>query len=223
MPALVLPGCLHVVTQRTRARQILFSDSRDYETYLSILADCCRDYRVRLEAYCLMPDHVHLIARPPSEQALPLALTRAHRRYARLVVRPPGRRVLWQGRPVFSLIDEYHLATAACHVELNPVRAGLVQRAWDWRWSSAWPHCSGQEDPLVEAEPWGRLYPRWARRLRQGLPERLHRIVSRYLREGMVLGRQEFLEQVRYQTGLRFRAPRLRPRRRDASPGLAAG
>lgn len=214
MPQLILPGCLHVVTQRSRARQTLFADSRDYETYLTILADYCREHHVRLEAYCLMPDHVHLIARPPSEEALPLALTRAHRHYARLVVRPSCRRILWQGRPVFSLIDEYHLATAACHVELNPVRSGLVRQAWDWRWSSAWSHCSGQADPLVDAEPWVRHYPHWARRLRQGLPERIHQIVSRYLREGMVLGRHEFLEQVHRQTGMRFRAPRLRPRRK---------
>ena len=107
-------------------------------------------------AYCLMPNHVHLIAVPATEEALRLALGEAHRRYTRRVnFREGWRGHLWQGRFASFPLDNAHLYLAARYVELNPVRAGLVKRPEAYRWSSAGAHLRGRDDELVKASARG--------------------------------------------------------------------
>ncbi len=126
----VVPGMPHHVTQRGNRRQPTFFRHDDYEAYLELMADRCREEGVAIWAYCLMPNHVHLIAVPETEEALARAVGEAHRRYTRRInFRENWRGYLWQGRFASFVMDEPCLLAAARYVELNPLRASLVADA----------------------------------------------------------------------------------------------
>ena len=127
---LVIPGLPHHVTQRGNRRQQTFFNDGDYAAYLELMADWCREEGVEIWSYCLMPNHVHLIAVPKTEDGLRRAIGEAHRRYTRRInFREQWRGYLWQGRFASFIMDEPYLLAAARYVELNPVRAKLVDRA----------------------------------------------------------------------------------------------
>ena len=132
--------------------QTFFGDD-DYRAYLSLLGEWCRRCRVSVWAYCLMPNHVHLILVPGSEDGLCRAVGEAHRRYTRGVnFREGWRGHLWQGRFASFVMDESHLLCATAYVERNPVRAKLVRAPWRWPWSSAAAHAGGRGDALAGGE-----------------------------------------------------------------------
>jgi putative transposase len=119
-----------------------------------LLADAARAAGSKVWAYCLMPNHVHLIIVPSDRDGLRGTFANVHRRYARHInARNRWTGHLWQGRFGAVAMDETHLTHAARYVALNPVRAGLCQRAGDWPWSSARAHLAGQNDELVEVAP----------------------------------------------------------------------
>ena len=162
----VAPGYPHHVTQRGNRRQRTFFTPADYRAYLELMAEWCGRSGVAIWAYCLMPNHVHLIAVPDAEDGLRRALGEAHRRYTRRVnFRQGWRGHLWQGRFASFVMDEAYLLACARYVERNPVRAGLCRRPQEYRWSSAAAHVAGQDDVLVAAAPLLKLEPRWARHL----------------------------------------------------------
>jgi putative transposase len=110
-----------------------------------------------------MPNHVHLILTPDDGAGRALALSRAHRLYAGFVnarARQTGH--VFQGRFGSVAMDEDHLMAAARYVALNPVRARLVERAWDWPHSSVDAHLSGRDDGLVRVQPLLDRAPRFA-------------------------------------------------------------
>ena len=112
---------------------MFFSDA-DYELYRDLLAEQCRKRGVAVWAYCLMPNHLHLILVPDRVEALGRALGETHRRYSAVInarMRVTGH--LFQSRFGSAVMDEEHLTAAARYVALNPVRARLAARAWDWR------------------------------------------------------------------------------------------
>ena len=132
---LVVPGLPHHVTQRGNRRLPTFFRDGDYALYRHLLREGCAKAGTRIWAWCLMPNHVHLILVPSSEDGLRAALGEAHRRYTRLVNEREGwRGHLWQSRFASFAMDEQWLVACARYVELNPVRAGLVRRPEDWRW-----------------------------------------------------------------------------------------
>jgi putative transposase len=150
----VVPGLPHHVTQRGNRRQRTFFREGDYALYRSLMMEWCGRCGVEIWAYCLMPNHVHLIAVPRSEEGLRLGIGEAHRRYSRAVnFRQGWRGHLWQGRFASFVMDEPHLLAATRYIERNPLRAGLVPRAEDWPWSSAAPHVRGQDDGWVRVRP----------------------------------------------------------------------
>ena len=167
---LVVPNIPHHVTQRGNRRQQTFFDAGDYRRYLSLMADACKAAAVEVWAYCLMPNHVHLIAVPGDEAALAQAMGSAHRRYTNDINRRHGwRGYLWQGRFISSPMDEAHLIAAARYVELNPVRAGLAADPADYPWSSAAAHLAGRDDVLVRVVPLLERIPDWRTLLLAGL------------------------------------------------------
>ena len=148
----VAPGVPHHVTQRGNRRQQTFFSDDDHELYRELMAVWCERHGVAIWAYCLMPNHVHLIATPASAEGLRRGIGEAHRRYARHVnFREGWRGYLWQGRFASFPLGGAHLLAAVRYVELNPVRAGLVAEAEDWPWSSARAHLAGGEDRLARA------------------------------------------------------------------------
>ena len=118
------------------------------------MSEWCSKHGVDIWAYCLMPNHVHLIAVPQSIEGLALAIGEVHRRYTRRVnFREGWRGHLWQVRFASYVLDEAHLIAAARYVELNPVRARLVRVPGEYLWSSAAAHIAGQNDDLVKVAP----------------------------------------------------------------------
>ena len=143
---LVIPGLPHHVTQRGNGRAQTFFTDADYALYRDLLAASCRSAGVEIWSWVLMPNHVHLILNPADADGIRRALAPVHRRYAGAIharLRRTGH--FWQGRFGAVAMDEVHLAAAVRYVAQNPVRARLVQKATDWRWSSVHAHLSGHE------------------------------------------------------------------------------
>ena len=159
----VLPGYPHHVTQRGNRRQRVFFNDDDYARYLELIAQGCLNAQTDCLAYCLMPNHVHLVLTPNTESGLRAALAEAHRHYTRRInFRYSWRGHLWQERFHSFPMKETHLAAAVRYVELNPVRARLVSHAQGWKWSSAHAHLAGIDDVLVHVGPMLKLFPDWA-------------------------------------------------------------
>ena len=170
-------------------------------------------------AYCLMPNHVHLILTPETAEGLARGLGEAHRRYTRRInFREGWRGYLWQGRFASFVMDEPHLEAAGRYVELNPQRAGLVARPEDWPWSSARAHLTGRDDELVTVAPLLERVEDWRDHLEAGLPERARESLRRHERTGRPLGDEGFLTGLEECLGrrLRRRKPDPKPVRRGA-------
>ena len=150
----IIPDLPYPVTQRGNGGQRVFFNEEDYATYRDLLASAAREASVAVWAWCLMPNHVHLILAPSDEDGLRRALARAHRAYAgRVHARRRRTGHFWQGRFGAVAMDEEHLIAAYRYVALNPVRARLVKRAEDWRWSSARALLGLEDDGLTDVAP----------------------------------------------------------------------
>ena len=189
----VVPGYPHHVTQRSSRRQATFFLEEDYLTYLALMAQWCRRQRVSVWAYCLMPNHVHLVAVPETAEGLARAIGQAHRQHAlRVNAREGWSGHLWQERFASFVMDESYLLAAVRYVELNPVRAGLTSFAEDYPWSSARAHLHQADDILVNTAPMLERVDDW-----QGfLASDDHQHDSRFIhhaKTGRPLGRKEFI------------------------------
>lgn len=122
--------------------------------YLDLLADAAGRAQAQVWSYCLMPNHVHIVLVPSDEDGLWRTFRRLHRDYTGFInarMRTTGH--LWQGRYGSVAMDEAHFVTALRYIALNPVRARLVARAEDWRWSSTRALLAGQDDHVVTVAP----------------------------------------------------------------------
>ena len=148
---IIFAGIPHHVTQRGNHRERVFRAKGDPEAYLSLLHTYARRYGIAVLAYCLMPNHVHLVLTPTTADGVARALRAVHCQYAQRVHRLRGvSGHLWQGRYFSSALDPRHFLNAIRYVELNPVRAGLIAKPESYRWSSAAAHCDQRFDPLLE-------------------------------------------------------------------------
>lgn len=151
---MVLPGIPHHVTQRGNRREQTFFEDDDYALYLDLLAQGAERNGVEIWSYCLMPNHVHIIAVPRDEDGLGRTFRHVHRHYTGFInarMRQTGH--LWQGRFSSVAMDEEHLYAALRYVALNPVRAHMVKRAEDWAWSSVRAHLAQADDHVVKVAP----------------------------------------------------------------------
>jgi putative transposase len=193
----VVPGVAHHVTQRGNRRQETFFNEDDYAAYLSLLGEWCGRCGVEVWAYCLMPNHVHLIVVPDSEDGLRRGLGEAHRRYTRRVnFREGWRGHLWQGRFASFAMDERYLLRAARYVEMNPVRAKLCRVPWRWRWSSASAHVAGRDDGLVRVAPLLERVKDWRELLLEAVEADDAERLRRHERTGRPLGSPAFLDRI---------------------------
>jgi REP element-mobilizing transposase RayT len=135
---IVIPGVAHHVVQRGHNRQVVFAADEDFQFYLENLTELKGELDVRLYAYCLMTNHVHLLLMPAQGQTLASLLKALAGRQTRYVNRVEGRSgTLWEGRYKSSPVDtESYLLECSRYIELNPLRAGIVGRPEQYRWSS---------------------------------------------------------------------------------------
>jgi putative transposase len=125
----VIPGLPHHAVHRAHPDVRLFRDQTDYARYQALLEQNCSRYKVELKAFCLMPDHVHLVLIPKSTDGLSRAVGETGRLYAR--GRGMGGAKLWRGRFQSCSLDKEHATAAIAYVVNNPIRARLG--AWPWR------------------------------------------------------------------------------------------
>jgi putative transposase len=148
----VIPGVPHHVTQRGNRRGQTFFEDADYALYRDLLGEAAAKAGAEVWAYCLMPNHVHVILTPSDEDGLRRTFADLHRRYTGAInARHRWTGHLWQGRFGSVAMDDAYLAAAARYVAMNPVRARLVERPEDWRWSSVAAHLEGKEDAAAYA------------------------------------------------------------------------
>jgi putative transposase len=211
---LVVPGLPHHITQRGNRRQNVFFRDDDYELYIDLMAEWCARAGVDIWAYCLMTNHVHLIAVPDSEAALARAVSEAHRRYTQEINRRErwtGH--LWQGRFASFVMDEPHTLLAARYVEMNPVAAHMTARPDDYRWSSVHAHLAGCDDRLAKAAPLREMVSVGWREFLMDEDDSFGSLLERHSSSGWPLGSDIFLESLEIRTGRAARpAPRGRPR-----------
>jgi putative transposase len=152
LPRIVAPGLPHHVTQRGNRRCDVFLSPCDHEGYLRLLAHYAMRHGLRIWAYCLMTNHVHLIVVPDRAESMGRALRDAHQAYAAYMNERLGvTGHLWQGRYFSCILDEAHLWAAIRYVENNPVHAGMTGTAEAYPWSSAAAHCGLKTDPILSS------------------------------------------------------------------------
>lgn len=147
----VAPGYPHHIIQRGNRRQRVFFSDDDRIAYLDYLRTYAKPAGIHFWAYCLMDNHVHLIAVPERGESFARGFSEAHRRYTRMInFRESWRGYLWQGRFKSYPLSESHLYAAMRYIERNPVRAKIVKDAWHYPWSSARTHVLKEKNPILD-------------------------------------------------------------------------
>ena len=192
---IIAPGYPHHIIQRGNRRQQTFFCDEDYSAYIKLTSEWCRKCNVEVWSYCLMPNHVHLIAVQENEDGLRRAFGEAHRRYTNLVnTREKWTGYLWQGRFKSYVLANTHLLMAARYIEMNPVKSNMVHNPKEWRWSSAKAHLEQNNDrlctvlPLLEIAGIG-----WELFLQKTLTEEQIETLCRCERTGRPAGNKEFV------------------------------
>ncbi len=154
-PRLTLPGYPLHITQRGVNRAATFIDTGDCSRFLHWLSEALDEHKVALHAYVLMGNHVHLLATPSEQGAISRVMAQVGRRYVLSFNRRHDRTgTLWEGRFKSSLVDSDQYFIAVCrYIELNPVRAALVERPEHYPWSSVHHHLGLRSDPLLTPHP----------------------------------------------------------------------
>jgi putative transposase len=143
-------GYPHQITQRGNYGQPVFEEDSDFQRYVAWLGECAARYSIDIWAYCLMRNHVHFVCVPKAEGGLALAFNTLHMRYAQYFHNKKGvTGHLWRGRFLSCMLDDRSVFEEVRFIENNPVRAGLVERAEDYPWSSARHHVLGDPDPII--------------------------------------------------------------------------
>lgn len=210
---IVLPGVAHHVTQRGNRRERVFFEDGDYALYLDLLAEASQRSRVSIWAYCLMPNHVHIIAVPSDPEGLGRTFRHVHRHYAGYInarMRVTGH--LWQGRFSSVAMDEPHLVSALRYVARNPVRAKLCRHPEEWRWSSTAAHMAGEGDRFVDVGPALDRVGDFAAFLGQDFDEAMSYAGLRNAESvGRPVGSKEWLADMEQRTGKTLAPPRRGP------------
>lgn len=191
-------GHPHHITQRGNYRQTVFAEKGDYVRYLELLADFCPKYDLDIWAYCLMPNHIHMVAVPGRQESLARLFNTVHMLYAQYFNRKrDATGHLWQGRFFSCVLDERHLYAAVRYVEMNPVRGGIVPVPQDYPWSSAKAHVTGVHDPVMSARCFlTETIGDWARYLGTDSDQEAMESVIKATKIGRPCGGDDFVKQM---------------------------
>ena len=228
MGRVVLPNYPHHVVQRGHNRQVVFAAAEDYQRYLADLRELKDVFGVKVYAYCLMTNHVHLLLAPGESIAglgqLMKALAARATRYRNRLEGRSG--TLWEIRYKSSVVQSDTYLLACCrYIELNPVRAGMVADAADYPWSSYRGRIEDVPESLwLDADPcfvalgdtvMQRRY-RYEAFVRQAIPSDEICLIRNALQRGQLTGTSRFVDEVEQIVGLRVE-PRGQGRPRTQS------
>lgn len=231
-PRLSLPSYPHHVIQRGNNRQPIFLAPKDYQVFVDCLHEAKQKCQVRLYAYVLMTNHVHLLVEPEHEGDLSRFMQSIGRRYVRYFNAGHERTgTLWEGRFKSAMVsrDEYVIACSR-YIEWNSVRAGMVGHPREYRWSSYHGRALGRPDPLLDEDPWyvtlgdnpqarAGAYAKW---LEGSIPDNEWDCIRTATQQGRVVGSEAFQEAIGGQVGRRLIGEtRGRPKRPMSHQGIA--
>ncbi|NBD74091.1 hypothetical protein GVX82_03550 [Patescibacteria group bacterium] len=198
--ARVAPGGYpqHVIN-RAIMRLRIFKKDKDYALFEKLLKECSEETGMRILAYCLMPNHWHLLLYPKDDADLSAfmhKLTNAHTRHVHTATKTTGTGPLYQGRYKSFLIEnDKHLLTVLKYIERNAVRAKIAQHAEDWRWGSAWRRqCGTEQQKLLLAQspvPLPRNYTQW---INETEPSELLKDIRTSVTKGVPFGTEGWVE-----------------------------
>jgi Transposase and inactivated derivatives len=220
---IVVPGVAHYVVQRGHNRQVVFATDEDFQFYLENLAELRVEFSVKLYAYCLMTNHVHLLLAPTEATSLALLLKRLAARYTCYINRLEGRSgTLWEGRYKSSPVETAtYLLECSRYIELNPVRASMVLSPKDYRWSSYGCKTGLGADARLDFDPCylaigeteALRQQRYREFVSQGVRPSEQTLIQEALQRGQLTGTQRFVEEIEAKLGVR-----VEPRGRGRPP-----
>jgi len=226
IPRVDVGGYVYHAMNRGNGRMTIFESDADYIAFERVIQDAVEQVPdLAIIAYCLMPNHWHLVLRPRSDGDLSrfvgwVTLTHTQRWHAHRGTAGGGH--VYQGRFKSFLVDTERYLVAVCrYVERNPVRAGLALRAEDWRWSSAWRLANGDPGDRVLLGAWpsetGRRPANWLARVNEPQSNREEEAIRESSTRGRPFGSQIWQDRVIAQFGLEASIRgRGRPRRQQS-------
>lgn len=224
---ILVPDTPHHIVQRGHNRAVVFVEESDYQYYLDTLSEWKVTLKVRVYAYCLMTNHVHLVLCPGSDtSSIAKLMKRLAARQTRKVNRLERRTgTLWESRYRSSPIEtDAYLLACTRYVELNPVRAGMVAKPQNYRWSSYGAKTGRVPEELVDydecymalatdAEGRRNAYQSW---VTAGVSSDEKDIIERSIQRGQLTGTKHFVDQIEARIGIRVET---RGRGRPSKPG----
>ena len=211
----VIPDCPHHMIQRGNRRLKVFFSEEDKAFYLTLLRRQADKHGISIWAFCLMDNHVHIVAVPRTKASFARGFGEAHMKYTHVInTREDWKGFLWQGRFITYPLDGAYLHSAVRYVERNPVRAMLVSKAEAYPWSSAYSHVHKEAHPLLSRCPLEEEIPDWSTYLRQSDDEKEVRKFIEHEHTGRPLGSADFVKRLEILTG-RILAPKRRGRKKS--------
>jgi putative transposase len=201
----------HHITQRGNNRAIVFFDDEDRQTYLKLLAGYSEKHHFQIWAYCLMNNHIHLLAVPETESSLARGIGLTNQVYTQYINRKLGQSGrIWQNR-FFSCVVEnnQYLWAVARYIERNPLKIASVEKAESYQWSSANAHITGANDPLLSANTWLPLQEQSAyAEFVRSEDEEIDNAIRRATRTGRPFGSESFVDLLEFQLKQPLKAKR---------------
>lgn len=209
MKRIVVPGLPHHLTNRGNRRQTIFFSDEHMQFYLQLLRRYADRFGLSISAYCLMRNHVHLIATPEKHDSMHLTIRETHKKYTNYInLLNDWKGSLWQGRYYSCPLEDAHLYMTFRYVENNPVRAKIVKYAEDYRWSSAQAHVFKTPDPLLAESGFKLNVRNWRAYLREEESETELREIRDRIMTGRPFGGDDFIDQLE-----QFLGRELKPRK----------
>ncbi|WP_052748931.1 transposase [Arsukibacterium ikkense] len=210
----------HHITQRGNRREPVFFSDDDRHYYIKWLGHYSKLHGLDILAYCLMDNHIHLVAVPNTIDSMHLVMRPLNMRYAQRINRGFGwSGHLWQGRFYSSPLDDTHMWQAIRYVNRNPVRAGMVAHAQDYVWSSAAYYCGNLIDPLItKCATWAKrhktFHSDWQSWLGLNEPEQDLLKLRQCFNKGLPCGNDDFVGQLELRLGRSLRSKKVgRPKK----------
>ena len=212
---------IYHIINRANGREQIFQKEKDYEAFEKILFEAKERCPMRILSFCIMPNHWHFVLYPKKGEDLSNFMrwvTHTHTQRYHAHYNSIGYGHVYQGRfKSFPIEKDNHFLQVCRYVERNPLRAGLVQKAEDWRWSSLWVQERGTDKQKSLLFPWPvekpNAYLEWVNTLQKDEEEKLEKI-RHSIKRGSPLGRDNWIKMIAEKLGLiSTLKPRGRPKK----------
>lgn len=205
-PRFFVAGVANHVIQRGNNKEAVFFEDEDYQTYLHYLYEAAQSSGVKIHAYVLMTNHIHILATADTSQGISLMMQKTGRFYVPYINFKYQRSgTLWEGRFKSSLVDnDFYVLACMRYIEMNPVRARMVETPQDYKWSSYGANALSLHDRLVEPhESYLGLslkkkvrYKKYIGLFSEHLDEKVLTSIRNCAQTGTPLGGSQFIQQI---------------------------